>query len=367
MQYDRYYYSVLNQKEKEVYKLIYNGIENLDTSIKIPTKFCSGVDFGDIIQKILLDNPHIFYIDRNGYKFASSSLGFFIKFDYLYNAKDIAKLHVKINKVVNSMLKRITGETDYEKEKSVHDLICTNVTYTYDALDNMKKYSSVSNTILGVLFYKTAVCEGIALTVKLLLNMLDIKCIVAIGQLKNELHAWDIVKIDGQSYHLDVTNDLSEVSYAISYKYFNLTDKEILKTHTFLQKYPACNNSEYNYFAREKLIASSKADIERIVRAACSSNQGFVEFKFAGNTTIENARSYALTCVHATQKQYINDNVSDVITIVWGNMCLRINDKADKCINNNRTDANIVSSNQTGKNKGRISKLLDKIRLLFKK
>ena len=68
MQYDRYYYSVLNNDEKEVYKLIYKGIENLDTSIKIPAKFCIGVDFRDLIQKILLDNPHIFYVNRNGYQ-----------------------------------------------------------------------------------------------------------------------------------------------------------------------------------------------------------------------------------------------------------------------------------------------------------
>ncbi len=246
MQYDRYYYSVLNKQEKEVYKLIYQGIENLDKSIKIPTKFCAGVDFRDIIQKIILDNPHIFYVNRNGYQITSSPFFCAVNFKYLYNAKEIAELRIKINNAVNAMLKRVKGTTDYEKEKAVHDLICNNVSYTYNAVNNMQKYSSVSNTILGVLFYKTAVCEGIDATVKLLLNMLDIKCIVALGHLQNEWHAWNIVKIDGRNYHLDVTNDLSEGRGAISYTYFNLTDSEILKTHTFLWKYPACNNTVSN-------------------------------------------------------------------------------------------------------------------------
>lgn len=41
--------------------------------------------------------------------------------------------------------------------------------------------------IVGVLFYKTAVCEGIAKTFKFLLNALDIKCIVVKGKATDDL------------------------------------------------------------------------------------------------------------------------------------------------------------------------------------
>lgn len=316
MQYDRYYYSVLGNGEKEVYKLIYKGIEKLDASIEIPARFCVGVDLADIIQKILLDNPHIFYVDRNGYKTKTTLFNLYIHFNYLYSATEIAELRVKINKVVNAMLKRVKGTTNYEKEKSVHDLICGNVAYSFETLDNFKKYSAVSNTILGVLFYKTAVCEGIALTVKLLLNMLDIKCIVAFGSLQGDYHAWNIVKIDGRNYHLDVTNDLSAANGVISYDYFNLTDDEILKTHGIVWKYPVCNFNDYNYFVREKLIAYTKADIDRIARDALSNNQNSVRFKFAGNTSLESARKYAISILDSKAISFVDNTNHNTVLII---------------------------------------------------
>ena len=60
------------------------------------------------------------------------------------------------------MISGIQGSSDYEKEKSVHDLLIENVVYDAVAFQNLDKYHSRSNSILGVLFFKTAVCEGIA-------------------------------------------------------------------------------------------------------------------------------------------------------------------------------------------------------------
>ena len=316
MLYDRYYYSVLNQKEKGVYKLIYKGIEKLDASIEIPMRFCVGVDLADIVQKILLDNPHIFYVDRNGYKTTTTLFNLSIHFNYLYTATEITELRVKINNVVNAMLKRVKETTDYEKEKSVHDLICNNVAYSFETLDNFKKYSAVSNTILGVLFFKTAVCEGIALTVKLLLNMLNIKCIVAFGGLACNYHAWNIVKIGGENYHLDVTNDLSAAGGFIGYDYFNLSDKEISKTHEIIWKYPVCNSTDYNYYIRENLVVHTKNDIERIVRNALSNNQNSVAFKFAGNTSLENARNYAISVLGAKAISFSENKKHNTVIIL---------------------------------------------------
>ena len=317
MQYDRYYYSVLGDREKEVYKLIYKGIEQLDGTISVPTRFFVNVDLADIIQKILLDNPHIFYVDRNGYTTTTTLFNVSVRFNYLYTATEIAELRVKINNVVNAMLKRVKGSTDYEKEKSVHDLICGNVEYSYETLDNFKKYSSVSNTILGVLFYKTAVCEGIALTFKLLLNMLDIKCIVAMGKLEGEFHAWNVVKIDGQSYHVDVTQDLSVAKGVISYDYFNLTDEDVSKTHAFFYKFPVCNSDKYNYFVHENLIARTKSDIEKIVRDSSNNNKNYVTFKFMGNTSLKNACKYAVSVLGLRTASFIENSNNNTVLILF--------------------------------------------------
>lgn len=300
MTYDRYYYSILSKREKKVYKLIYKGIERLDYEISIPLIHCVGVDISHIVHCILLDNPHIFYVDRNEYQGANTLFDLVIRFKYLYTAGEVKKLQVKINTVIRSMLKKVAGTTDYEKEKSVHDLIAQNVSYDDAALNNFQKYSSRSNTILGVLFYKTAVCEGIALTVKYLLNILDIKCIVAIGDsLRNDKgegqHAWNVVRVGGENYHLDVTWDLSENNESISYDYFNLNDEDIKKDHEFESIYPKCGFKTYNYFVFNDFIVTKKSDVKRIVDKALSDKSNYICFKCGDNVPRDSAEKYALS------------------------------------------------------------------------
>lgn len=71
---------------------------------------------------------------------------------------------------------------DYEKELRVHDWICRNIEYDYEGSDKNKLSRVIaSHNILGVFAHHKAQCEGIAKAVKVLLNAVDVKCIVATG------------------------------------------------------------------------------------------------------------------------------------------------------------------------------------------
>lgn len=73
----------------------------------------------------------------------------------------------------------------------------------------MFRQRGASHNILGVFAYHKAQCEGIAKAVKVLLNAVDVKCIVVMGDsVKNGRsvpHAWNIVDIGADPYQLDVT------------------------------------------------------------------------------------------------------------------------------------------------------------------
>lgn len=109
------------------------------------------------------------------------------------------------------------------------------------ALQNREKFKWRSATILGGLMHKAAICEGVSKLMKMLLNALDIECIVAIGK-SNDLsgtsklqavdHAWNIVKIDEKWYHTDVTFDMgvSRKNF-VRHDYFNMTDEQISRDH----------------------------------------------------------------------------------------------------------------------------------------
>lgn len=289
MTYDRYYYSILPQSDKQIYKAIYEGIQNFETSITVPK---SSVSLQSIFQYIGLDNPHIFYVDFNQYTYFSSSSNAVIKPIYWYTKQDVAEIDKKVQTVLQKMLSRVKGKTDYEKEKSVHDLLIENVVYDTVAVQNIDKYHSRSNSILGVLFFKTAVCEGIAKVTKMLLNLLDIKCIVATGSADGEAHAWNIVKIDNEPYHLDVTWDINlSTKDSFRYDYFNLTDKEIFVDHTPNTKYPPCLSNKNNYFCKNKLVAKNVLDIERIITTNKFRRKKDVTFKYVGENFEKDVKS----------------------------------------------------------------------------
>lgn len=110
------------------------------------------------------------------------------------------------------------------------------------------------------MFYKTAVCEGIAKTFKFLLNALDIKCVVVKGKAADELsgivstdifHAWNMVKIDDKPYYVDLTWDINlSDKDIIRHDYFNLTDTDIAIDHSIDKSLPSCKAHDDNYFIK---------------------------------------------------------------------------------------------------------------------
>lgn len=289
---DRYYYSILGGREKKVYKLIYEGIEKFDDAIEVPALLCVGVKLDDIVQKILLDNPHLFFVDAH-YKIESNLFSSTVKLNYLYNKTDTAILTEKVKKVCNKILSQVKGKTDFEKELSLHYVLARNVLYDDIAKADVLKYHARSNTILGVLFYKTAVCEGIAKTFKLLLNALNIKCIVSMGRASNnsisgsdpnEYHAWNIVKIDGKAYHVDLTWDINlSTKDLIRHTYFNLTDNDISVDHTAIENYPSCDAKDNNYFYKNNLVVKCKSDLYQLIANTIKRGESSVEFRVDKN------------------------------------------------------------------------------------
>lgn len=77
---------------------------------------------------------------------------------------------------------KLTAGTDYEKEIKIHDWICQNISYDDEVADRSKPLRIIaSHNIFGVFAYHRAQCEGIAKAVKVLLNAVNVRCIVVTG------------------------------------------------------------------------------------------------------------------------------------------------------------------------------------------
>ena len=250
---DRYYYHQLNKEEQAIYKVFYNGAMTHEDLIPIPmcNEFNQEV-FERIFMAISRDNPLIYFLNQSACSIAKDTFGnYAICPQYFFSKEKVKEYNRKIEKVVNGFVKRLNllSCSDYEKELRIHDWICQNITYDHEGADKDKVSRVIaSHNILGVFAYHKAQCEGIAKAVKVLLNAVDVKCIVVTGVAgKNgnmRPHAWNLVNIDGNPYQLDVTWDMGKSTEdKIAYGYFNLTDELMELDHSPENSLPICDKS----------------------------------------------------------------------------------------------------------------------------
>lgn len=270
---DRYYYSQLNKQEQAIYKAFYNGVMNHQDIIPISVKgMFSQTAFMKIYSAVTRDNPLIYFLNQSACNYAQDVFGHTaICPQYFFDAKTIKEYNRKIEKVVNGLAGQLqlTEGTDYEKIIKVHDWLCRNVHYDFQGADMSNPARVISaHNIIGVFAQRRAQCEGIAKAVKVLLNAVNVKCIVATGVTTKEgnaiPHAWNIVNINGRPYHMDVTWDIggiTENSNRIPYDYFNINDAMISKTHKADDKLPVCDRLDANYFTKNQLVFKSKIQL----------------------------------------------------------------------------------------------------------
>lgn len=250
---DRYYYHQLNKQEQAIYKAFYNGAMAHEDIIPVPA--CGELDqdkFERIFTAMTRDNPLIYFLNQSACSVAKDIYGHFaICPQYFFTNEKMKEYNRKIEKVVNELISQLNllGCSEYDREVRIHDWICKNIKYDYEGADRDKLSRVIaSHNILGVFAYHKAQCEGIAKAVKVLLNAVDMKCIVVTGKAgKNGRmgpHAWNMVNIEGVSYQLDVTWDIgNSTENEISYRYFNMSDECMVKDYKADSRLPKCNKN----------------------------------------------------------------------------------------------------------------------------
>lgn len=159
------------------------------------------------------------------------------------------KLYVFLNEILDTTeARKLTG---VDAVKVLHDYLVLNLKYD-------SSFQIVSHSPEGVMKNKTAVCDGYARTLRLLLLLLDMECEIVSGTADNESHAWNLVKTEDGWYHVDVTWDdpVPDVEGKVSYLYFLKNDSEMAKTHCWESEI-ICNGTAYEGYAYRELFCDS--------------------------------------------------------------------------------------------------------------
>ena len=231
------YYQMLSENQQSVYRQIYANAQNL-TEKFAPEKTVSASDVKIAFEAVIGDHPEMFWLET-GYSSKYLVNGQCVEIDLKYNstADDLESAKQRFDAAAQNL---ITGadslDSNYEKEKYVHDALASAVTYDLTADMNQSAYSALVNG--------KSVCAGYARAYQYLLQQLGIPCYYCTGYSGGD-HAWNIVKLDDGYYNVDVTWDDAA---AIRYDYFNKTDADFASTHVRqnLSVYlPACNGTAY--------------------------------------------------------------------------------------------------------------------------
>lgn len=249
----------------DLYKTIKNAIYNYTSSVSISfqdnylsSSYQNIINtINKITNEILNNDLDINYV--NGHRVQVSQENGVIKanitFNYLYTRDKVIQERNETDKKAAEIIKTIIKPdmTDYQKELAIHNYIINNARYDTENYER-GTLPPESFTSYGVLVKGVGVCQSYATAMKKLLNLAGIESIIVTGYGDGEPHAWNLVKIGGNYYHVDATWD--DPVYTVNgvrknvlrFDYFNLTDSEMSKDHKWDKSiYPACNSTEYSY------------------------------------------------------------------------------------------------------------------------
>jgi len=311
---NKYYYGRLNDGQKTVYKKMLSGIESFSKVIKLPMIPMNETSL--IFTYVLLDNPLLYYVTSFSQANDLYKSKCAIMPDYKYT-RSFVKQNNKVIMEHLQIFDVLRTKSDIEKEIHIHDYCLDNFRYDYT-------FNDYSNSILGPVFNKSAVCEGIARFVKLALDYLGVKSLVVSGKARNqsqdspmEMHAWNIVEISGKTCHLDVTFDMSLKNKTNRYDYFNLTDTDIKIDHSIINNVPACTTNGNDYFSMNSLLMRSPAELETHIADSLKKGRRDITVKVLNVRNVENIEDRILKLA---QKQFMNIYNSDALIEISGNL-----------------------------------------------
>ena len=312
-----YYYTKLNKQHQAVYHAMQQCLISLADEWQMPR--VSGEALYNIFFQLRLDHPEIFWATGFKYRYYENSGNLIFLPEYLFEKAKIREHQKAMASRVEKLVRPAKSMSELEKEKYVHDFICQNVRY-----DKLKK--SYSHEIIGPLGQGVGVCEGIAKSVKVLLDALGVWNVIAICGNNPEKgikyrHTWNIVKIGGTYYHLDATFDNSLGDEEIRYDYFNLDDKNIFRDHEpLIAPAPSCTDGGHFYYKEKKLSFTKMEDVyKRSLQAAKKGKT--LDFHWRGGYLTKEVLKELLDEIHKAGEER---QKKAIVNLNWPQAVLRV-------------------------------------------
>lgn len=322
-----YSYTSLTSTQKYVYDVITAAC--LEYEDKVTFDLSDKVTFEDLFiayQTLYLDEVRLFYIDTLMEYVPDNATGYVLemKLKYIYSKDRIASMQQEMNEKTEEILSAITSDmSDYEIVQYIHDQLIMRCTYTLSGSDITSPY--------GAIVKNKAQCQGYSRAFSYLCNLCGIETDIVLG-VANEEHMWNMVKIDGKWYHVDLTwDDPDKKDYpdSVRYDYFCVTTDRMLEVRTIegnSHELPVADSDDLEYYNYHGLVVSSVDEARELflreavkasetkastVQFRCSSSEVYEEIlsEFFTNDKADNILSLADRANESAVNKFNTDSI----------------------------------------------------------
>ena len=284
-------YKAALSRQNFVYKE--NGMADKEHSGEMSEAFVT------VLSYVRRDHPELFWISGGIETLTesdSSETVYTVEFKYNCDVDDISGIKKDIDSKINQVLASVSGSSDYEKALYIHDWIVDNTVYDKEFDSFAENEKDLGRTIYGMLIKGRTLCDGYSKTFQYFMNKLGIPCTQATGPCNDgELHAWNIIVLDGEYYQVDPTwDDPSGDNQKLHHNYFCITDQEMYRSRTLNESYmsvPVCTATKYNYHIYNGLYCENYDEtvMSNAVRFYVENDCDQIEIKFPTSEEAKNA------------------------------------------------------------------------------
>ena len=290
-----YYYNKLNDGQKKIYESIANAVKNFESEFPIrdyvaDSKENFAQEVSVSIAAFINDHPEVFYIESQYSTYTLSGFDGDIGYIKLnYTEPTLEDVNLKIEAIKQKIEEYTEGTqdlSDYEKELYIHDKLAQNVTYS-----NLEDLPRAYHTAEGPFLENIGVCDGFTKTLQILYDQVGIDSIIVLGVLDDNPHAWNLVNIEDNWYHVDLTSSRSivEETGIITHAYFNLSDERMQKIATFdnPELLPKADLLDYNYYIYNDYVVYSTDNMNGKLNEIYQDfkDKNYIEFYLEGNVS----------------------------------------------------------------------------------
>ncbi len=223
-----------------------NKIEEIHYGIDISSLNLTLEDeelINEICEKILYFHPELLTYNYWNYWYSGGKI-LFLEIFYIFDEEECETEKAKLQNAIDEYVSLAENVPDtVGKLLVVHDAFAKNCRYATEELayiESNENYDIKENVIYtgyGALVNKVAVCQGNAIALNQIFKALGFETALCCNDNPEVNHIWNMVKIDGNWYHIDETRNDSDVfdtdgslMQGNYYNWFLVTDEFLVNT-----------------------------------------------------------------------------------------------------------------------------------------